>query len=147
MISPPPQHQKILHYFIFSADGYIPHTGRVAPSYHARAKTRGWECHWFRTTPFPRQNSSETHGFATDCTVKLFIIKNLFSAASLRCHLWICASIPSICLFSIPTFLGVQTSWCSSGEARPTLTATPTATPTATFLTLWITLGLFCFRD
>lgn len=101
---PPPQHQKTLHCFIFSADGCIPHAGRAAPNRHARAKTRDWECHWFRTTLLSRLNSSETHGFATDCTVKLFIIKNLFSAGSLRCRLWNCANIPSICLFSITTF-------------------------------------------
>lgn len=78
----------------------------MARNHHARAKTRDWECHWFRTTLLPRLNSSETHGFATDCTVKLFIIKNLFSAGSLRCRLWNGASIPSICLFSITTFWG-----------------------------------------
>lgn len=104
MISPPPQHQNTLHCFIFSADGCITHAGRVAPNHHARAKTRDWESHWFRTTLLSRLNSSETHGFATDCTVKLFIIKNLFSAGSLRCRLWNGANIPSICLFSITTF-------------------------------------------
>lgn len=76
----------------------------MAPTHHARAKSRDWECQWFRTTLRARLNSSETHGSATDCTVKLFIIKNLFLAGYLRCRLWNCANIPLICLFSTTTF-------------------------------------------